>query len=144
MYVCVYAYVHTCLVPKEPEEGTRSSRSGVTDDSGPPCGCWEMNLGFPLLLLGNSFCPHRSFCVHMRIMRTAYMRPSAAPPTPPRAPQLIICTETFQLVDTGLPLFYRWLHDIPWLNIEGKVSCSPCLKMERLRLGTGLSFPALV
>lgn len=41
MRMCVSC---ACLVPGDPEEGIRSSGTGVADGSEPPCRCCELNL----------------------------------------------------------------------------------------------------
>ena len=39
---CMSVYQNACLVPEE--AGIRFPGTGVTDGSGPPCGCLELNL----------------------------------------------------------------------------------------------------
>lgn len=53
MYVCIPC---TCLMPAEFRKSVGYPGSGVADDCGPPCGCWERNPG-PLEELSHFSCP---------------------------------------------------------------------------------------
>jgi hypothetical protein len=67
-------HMHTWY-PQRPEEGIRSSNSGVTYGYEPPCGFWELNSSpledhLVLLITEPSFQPH-DFCLNCIILSKA-------------------------------------------------------------------------